>query len=483
MSLTKVQSANTSNNGGTSLTLNFTAAGAGNLLVLATCVGGTATLNPTSGTPAGWTKAIGPIGTEASADVDGYLFWKVAAGGETSVTSTDSVSSGITMQLEEWSSTNGWPANPVDVFASSAAQAATTSPVSGTTAATANAVELAIAALFTHFATGETFSSPTNSFTADGVATAGASSFFAPSCGLFYRVTAATGAQSMSATAGTSKPFGGLIVVFKDNGGGGGTAWFQALTDAFSETDVRASQSQKPLSDAISETDAALKTPQKLQVDAFSETDAATRATQKALTDATSALDTFSRTWLAHLLFTDFFSETDAQSKAVARTLLDTQSGQDLVQKLVARTLFEAQSATDTQTKITLVALVESISTTESHTAGYTKAIFDSLSATDTVTAGRVLLLTLLDHFSVLDSLGTPQLSHPTAAKKIAIAASIVASLLNISVILAIGSGITLATAVVASPLTLGIATSVQSLPVLRLAVTPSGVAITATLA
>lgn len=224
MSITKVQYVKTASaSGATTLTATVAATGAGNFLAAIVAVGSTS-VNGTCTTPAGWTLAVGPATTESGAvsDVNYYLFVKVdTAGGTTSFTATDSVSSGITIQFWEFFSSTGWPANPLDVVASLSNQASTTAPSTGTTAATAQAEELWLAGLVTHYATGEVFTSPTNGFTAETVATAGSGAFFAPSSGAFYKIAAATGTASMSATASPAKPFAGIIATFKNNPAGG----------------------------------------------------------------------------------------------------------------------------------------------------------------------------------------------------------------------------------------------------------------------
>lgn len=245
MGITRVQyvSANTN---GTSLPVTLTSTGAGHLLVAVVAVGSTASI-ASSSPPTGWTQAVGGVTTESASDVLLYCFYKVdTAGGTTSVTFTNSVSSGITAQVWEFSATNGWPASPVDVTATSPNQAATTSPVTGTTATTAQAEELWIGSVTTHFGTGEVYSSPLNGFTLETTATAPSGSFFAPSTAALYKIVAATGTAGSGVTAGTSKPFAGLVAAFKDNTAGG-TPQAIAGTGTASATGTVSLTDSKPL--------------------------------------------------------------------------------------------------------------------------------------------------------------------------------------------------------------------------------------------
>ncbi len=222
MSITRVQFAG-GNANSTTLAVTIAAATAGNLLVAVVATGATTSAG-TCATPTGYTLDVGPITNTSAvpAPVNLYIFHKIAAGGETSFTATDTVSSGITAQVWEWSASTGWPASPVDVSASSANQAATTTPVTGTTATTAQAEELWIGGMSTNLSTQITYSLPTNSFTLEASQWAGASAFFSPNTAALYRIASATGTASTGVTSSTSKGFAGAVVAFKDNPAGGG---------------------------------------------------------------------------------------------------------------------------------------------------------------------------------------------------------------------------------------------------------------------
>lgn len=227
MSITRVQYVSNASTGSgtTSLTTTIAAATSGNLLVALIATGATTSAGTTT-TPTGFTAVLGPITNTSAvpAPVNLYLYYKVSTGGETSVVATNTVTSGVTCQVWEFSASTGWPANPVDVSASSSNQAATTTPVTGTTATTAQAEELWIGSVSTNSGTAITYSLPTNGFTQETTAWAGASPFFSPNTAGLYKIVSATGTASSGVTSSISKGFGGFVVAFKDNPAGGGGA-------------------------------------------------------------------------------------------------------------------------------------------------------------------------------------------------------------------------------------------------------------------
>ena len=226
MSITRVQYVSNASTGSgtTSLTTTIAAATAGNLLVALIATGATTSAGTTT-TPTGFTAlAFNPV-TNTSANpapVNIYLFYKISTGGETSVVATNTVTSGVTCQVWEFSASTGWPANPVDVSASSSNQAATTTPVTGTTATTGQAEEVWIASVSTNSGTQITYSLPVNGFTQETTAWAGASPFFSPNTAGLYKIVSATATASSGVTSSISKGFGGFVVAFKDNPASGG---------------------------------------------------------------------------------------------------------------------------------------------------------------------------------------------------------------------------------------------------------------------
>jgi len=105
---------------------------AGNLLLVA------ANSDATLTTPSGFSLAASKVSTAGL-----YLWWKIAAGGETTFTTSPSVSDTVAIAALEYS---GIASSPVDVSASDASVGATAGPVTaGATASTAQATELVIA--------------------------------------------------------------------------------------------------------------------------------------------------------------------------------------------------------------------------------------------------------------------------------------------------------------------------------------------------
>jgi hypothetical protein len=94
-------------------------------------------------TPDGLAAAVSAINNQAC-----YLWWAIAAGGETTFTTTPSISDSVAMAALEYS---GIAASPLDQTVSATGTTTTAGPVGpGTTAATAQAVELVVAAVGPH---------------------------------------------------------------------------------------------------------------------------------------------------------------------------------------------------------------------------------------------------------------------------------------------------------------------------------------------
>lgn len=181
---------------------------AGNLLV------GIGSSDATITTPSGFTLFDSAVNANAC-----YIWWKIAVGGETSISLVPSVADTVCGVLLEYS---GVAASPVDAGVhSSAVGVSTAGPVSaGTTGATVQAVELVIAATAPHSFTNigvPTGPSWTNSY----VARAGGGTVFATGAqnsALFVAelVTSSTGTQS-TATSWTNQAqdWAAVIATFK----------------------------------------------------------------------------------------------------------------------------------------------------------------------------------------------------------------------------------------------------------------------------
>lgn len=204
--------------------VSFSAATAGNLLVFgvgraATAVGGA------WNTISGWT--ILENSDPATGNMCGASWWKIAAGGETSVATAMTSSSG------NWSGavvefTGPFEASPFDKSAEDATNVSTvvTSQPSGTTAATTQADELLVALFMadnrSNVVTGAAY---TNSFveriSADSASGARAMTAIAS------LVVSATGTYTTTySTSGTGDEMYGLIGTFKKQAAAGGNPWY-----------------------------------------------------------------------------------------------------------------------------------------------------------------------------------------------------------------------------------------------------------------
>lgn len=203
-------------------TVTFSAATAGNLLIFG--VGRSAALaaGESWGTPAGWSNL--PNTPAATGNVGGVFYYKIAAGGETTVSSAASLEPGnftaIVVEIE-----GPFAASPLDQTAEDETNLATvvTSQASGTTGTTAQADELLLA-FFASDSQANIDGSRTysNSFTElyfpTHANTARAHAFIAS------RVVAATGTYSTTfSCTDTGDEMYGAIATFKKSGGGGGT--------------------------------------------------------------------------------------------------------------------------------------------------------------------------------------------------------------------------------------------------------------------
>lgn len=212
----QTKSAKSPNAGDTAPTLTLTSlATAGNLL---TCLfqwdqaDGARTLTP----PAGW--------NEAGTEIDGgtpaprqRMFYKISDGTEQTVAGTLSGIARWVLSVQEWNSTNGWPAGTgaLDKVAQSSSAGSTT-PDSGTTASTAQADELWYAGLNNKNI--DTQSAQTNGFTeVEEKTTANSTNANNVNGATHYKIVTAAGTANVSATIGNSRSWVGQIATFMDN--------------------------------------------------------------------------------------------------------------------------------------------------------------------------------------------------------------------------------------------------------------------------
>jgi hypothetical protein len=185
-----------------------TPATAGHLLVA--CANSDATLT----TPSGFTLAASAINAQG-----GYLWYKIASGGEATVTTTPSVSDVVAMAVVEYGGVVG--VSPLDVtVTNTVSSGGPTTGSPGTTAATAQAVELLVAMVGPHsFAAASPPSSPawSNSFT-DRAGGATAFATASQNAALFVAdlTTSATGTYTTTATwTNASSDYGAILAAFK----------------------------------------------------------------------------------------------------------------------------------------------------------------------------------------------------------------------------------------------------------------------------
>ena len=168
---------------------------AGNLLIMIVT-----TNNTGASVPAGWSIALGDPGLSATVVA---LYYKVAAGSETTVTSTDT-GGNMGLFIAEYNGFTGTPT--LDVSANNGSGASVLTISTGTTVTTTTANGLAIAAAYINSAT--TFSSWSNAFVN------------LTKVNITYsaeKILSATGTQtSLLTTTGTAGTAGALIATFKD---------------------------------------------------------------------------------------------------------------------------------------------------------------------------------------------------------------------------------------------------------------------------
>ena len=202
------------------VTVSFSAAVAGNLLV----AGFTRSQSVTWGAdPSGWTAITG-VPDAAGGSMASKWFYKIAAGGETTVTMT-TTETGVTFRGVMAEFEGPFAASPLDVTAEDETNISTpvTSQTSGTTATTAQASELAVAFFGADRADtvtdGHAYS---NSFTEVHFASTTSSTSRAMAA-LAKKVLSATGTQQCTfSTTDTGDDMYGAIATFKAAAGGGG---------------------------------------------------------------------------------------------------------------------------------------------------------------------------------------------------------------------------------------------------------------------
>ncbi len=219
----KIQSASTNTSGVTSITVNFSAATEGNLLIVA--VGSSA--SQTWGTaPADWTLLTQV--PDGSGNMSGIWYYKIATGGETSVTVTlSNISSTLRGALCEFE--GPFADSPLDQTAENEDNISTpvTSQASGTTGTTTQADELLVAFFAADAANNvDAGRAYTNGFTEEE---ANFTNSGRAAAILAKLVVAATGTYSTTfSTTDTGDEMYGAIATFKKAAEAGGGSLIQA---------------------------------------------------------------------------------------------------------------------------------------------------------------------------------------------------------------------------------------------------------------
>lgn len=203
------------------ITVTFTAATAGNLLIFT--IGRSAPLatGQTWGTPTGWNGLTNS--SINTGNIGGAWYYKIAAGGETTVTSTESIPVGnVRGQVIEFE--GPFEASPLDKTAEDETNLSTvvTSQSTGTTAATAQNDELAVGFWSADQASNvETGRAYTNSFTE--VLWSSATNSARAACITARKVLSSTGAVECTfSTTDTGDEMYGAVATFKKQAAAGG---------------------------------------------------------------------------------------------------------------------------------------------------------------------------------------------------------------------------------------------------------------------
>lgn len=215
MSISRVQG-NEVNSGGSVTSQAVTLSSGitqGNLAVASVACGSNVT---TITGPSGWTQAVinQPAGSNATIETS---IWSmvVPAGhaGETSWTWNFSASHSVYICIEEWNSTTGWMASPVDQTVqgdTSGSPTTSTTPSSGTTSTTLEATELWIASI-AYKGSAQSESSITSGWTKDLEATLASNNTMT----MLYQVASSTGTAGCQYTIGTAQYWAGCVATFK----------------------------------------------------------------------------------------------------------------------------------------------------------------------------------------------------------------------------------------------------------------------------
>jgi hypothetical protein len=259
-SITRTQCVGAADATNNNLTVTTSATSVGQLIVLfASTAGNSVSTFTISDNGSGGSNTYTPVSGFANVDLTGgqhsetdWFGYTVAAhGGVTTITAAhNAAGSSDFISVCVYSSSNGWPANPVDQIKAGTYTTTASSFSSGATSTLSQASEAAIG--FMQIASDPSTVTPSGGFTQRDL------SAFVDSRRHFLsdQIVSATTALTLSATTGASVDAAANVVTFKDNAGGGGGG---------STPPARIPQApvQKP---ALVQTPGALQVPRAIQI-------------------------------------------------------------------------------------------------------------------------------------------------------------------------------------------------------------------------
>jgi hypothetical protein len=193
---------NSTNTGSNSISLSFSSASAGNLLVVICAMNTAATITG----PSGYSTAINESGDPAQG-----IFYKAAAGGETSASCSYSVNSTAVIHVFEYSGLHAY--SPLDAT-NAGGSTGTTGTASTGNVTTSHASDVLVAAVISS-SSGSNPNTWTNSFTNRNSSTVGGNPSKRAAYGSSDRTVSTTGTYSTTAPVGSGSTWRGQIAAFK----------------------------------------------------------------------------------------------------------------------------------------------------------------------------------------------------------------------------------------------------------------------------
>jgi len=182
----------------------------GNLLVATITVGtNVGTVTP----PSGWQQA-GPTESVTSYLQQQIWYLVVGTGGATSFVFSWSGSHSFGWTIDEWNSSTGWLASPVDITSGNVHSTPATGVDCGSPGSTSQAVELWYGVL-SWANSGQSLSGVTSGWTTGDTAIFTSNNTNTS----FYQITSSSGVPSLAATISSSQPNAGVVATFQPAGG------------------------------------------------------------------------------------------------------------------------------------------------------------------------------------------------------------------------------------------------------------------------